>query len=182
MLTFILGVSKSGKSVYAETLVQDEPGSTLYIATLPNILIYEEIITAHEKRRPADWDLLELTGDPSDDLNDLRKIIEEYDNILLDGIALYLIRVIELQNESLSFYKEKLKNIVDVLAQKSGSVIIVDHIVPGNASKEQQTAVRHVHKIISVKADVITYFHEGKPENVSKKTLYGIERSAARGY
>ncbi len=59
-LTLILGGVRSGKSSFAEKLVQDVDGAVLYVATgLPTDQEMEERIRRHRKSRPTHWNTLE---------------------------------------------------------------------------------------------------------------------------
>jgi adenosylcobinamide kinase/adenosylcobinamide-phosphate guanylyltransferase len=61
-LTFILGGARSGKSDYAQSLVNTEGAKVLFVATAA--ALDEEMqarISAHRSRRPAHWTTLEAT-------------------------------------------------------------------------------------------------------------------------
>ena len=60
MFWCILGERKSGKSVFVENRVKKTDNKALYIATLPELKMYKEIINAHQKRRPSSWECVEL--------------------------------------------------------------------------------------------------------------------------
>lgn len=60
MLTLVLGGIRSGKSAYAERLIN---GPAVYIATmLPGDDEIRERIAKHQARRPSHWDTLEATS------------------------------------------------------------------------------------------------------------------------
>jgi adenosylcobinamide kinase/adenosylcobinamide-phosphate guanylyltransferase len=63
-LTFILGGARSGKSDYAQSLVNSTGAKVLFVATAA--ALDEEMqarISAHRSRRPAHWTTLEATHD-----------------------------------------------------------------------------------------------------------------------
>ena len=59
---WILGEAKSGKSELAEEIFAHLPGKKYYIGTLPRIPKYMDMIKKHSKRRPKDWELIEITN------------------------------------------------------------------------------------------------------------------------
>ena len=60
-LTLILGGARSGKSSYAERLAAQNGGQVLYIATAqPLDGEMAERIANHQKKRPANWQTLEI--------------------------------------------------------------------------------------------------------------------------
>jgi adenosylcobinamide kinase / adenosylcobinamide-phosphate guanylyltransferase len=68
-LTFLIGGARSGKSSYAEKLAAEHNGAVLYIATAQ--ALDEEMqarITAHQQKRPADWQTLELSSNVGEHL------------------------------------------------------------------------------------------------------------------
>ena len=62
----VLGGIRSGKSEFAEALLADEP-QVRYVATAGHDDdSFAERIAAHQFRRPATWETVEATGDPSE--------------------------------------------------------------------------------------------------------------------
>ena len=62
--TLILGGIKSGKSVFAENLVKEKSGFTVYLATgQPGDDEMKHRIRAHQQRRPDSWETLEESID-----------------------------------------------------------------------------------------------------------------------
>ncbi len=89
MLRCILGERKSGKSVFAEEQIKKKAVSTLYVATLPNLSIYEEVIATHQKRRPGFWDCIELFE------MSVREIgafpYRDYRYVMIDNLSYYVL-------------------------------------------------------------------------------------------
>ena len=85
--TLILGGIKSGKSVFAETLVKDKTGSTIYLATgQPSDGEMKHRIDAHQQRRPDSWETLE---EPMDMVTNLRASLARNNGpvlLLLDSL------------------------------------------------------------------------------------------------
>ena len=64
MITLVLGGAASGKSTVAERLAATLPQPVTYIAT--GVATDDDMaarIEAHKQRRPADWKLVEVTGE-----------------------------------------------------------------------------------------------------------------------
>jgi adenosyl cobinamide kinase/adenosyl cobinamide phosphate guanylyltransferase len=88
----ITGPNGSGKSDVAEKITATIGGSVVYIATLPNLLIYRERIKRHQKRRPPLWQTMELIGHLSYDIALLNGVSNR--NILFDGLSAYISRIV----------------------------------------------------------------------------------------
>ena len=89
MLRFITGGARSGKSSFAEKLVRESPGTTVYIATaVPFDDGMRDRIAKHRQSRPAEWktverwkDFEELDGDAA---------FNEADNVLFDCVTVMI--------------------------------------------------------------------------------------------
>lgn len=132
MISSIFGKPNSGKSSEIEKKIEGLKGSKLYVGTLPNYPDYLEIIARHRTRRSSSWILFELCGDIDKDVVDLLQVIQDYDNILIDGQIVYIVRAIvefgvrweekaALVESFLSELQKKDKRIffIDTLADKS---------------------------------------------------------------
>jgi adenosylcobinamide kinase/adenosylcobinamide-phosphate guanylyltransferase len=85
-LTFIIGGARSGKSDHAERIAEQRGKSTLYIATAQ--VLDEEMrsrIAAHRRRRPIQWETLEL---PMDVGRHLQAHIPQHAAVILDCLTL----------------------------------------------------------------------------------------------
>lgn len=129
-IIFIVGPPKCGKSFYAEKMMTTYDGIKCYVGTLPKTIIYKDCIIEHQKRRPKDWLLLELTGDLKNDLGLFNKINPSPDLFLLDGLTFYFLRVFnntpraQMPSNILKLVQHTLKLFLDIQA----SFIIVDNI------------------------------------------------------
>lgn len=81
-LTLVIGGCRSGKSEFAETLLN---GSVLYAATCtPADDEMRRRVEAHQARRPSHWRTREV-------LRDLSSVLqEECDGVLVDSLTLYV--------------------------------------------------------------------------------------------
>jgi len=83
MITLILGGARSGKSAYAERLMERLPAPITYVATLhlgddPDL---SDRVARHRQRRPAAWRTVEAGSDLVDVLGQLTG------SVLLDGLG-----------------------------------------------------------------------------------------------
>lgn len=89
MVTCILGERKSGKSIFAEEQVKKKDGNVLYVATLPNLKIYEDVIARHQERRPLCWDQIELFEMAADQIADFP--YQDYSHVIVDNLSYYML-------------------------------------------------------------------------------------------
>jgi adenosylcobinamide kinase/adenosylcobinamide-phosphate guanylyltransferase len=83
MITLILGGARSGKSAYAERMMERLPSPITYVATLrlgddPDL---SDRVARHRQRRPADWRTVEAGLDLADVLDRLTG------SVLLDSLG-----------------------------------------------------------------------------------------------
>jgi adenosylcobinamide kinase/adenosylcobinamide-phosphate guanylyltransferase len=85
-LTFIIGGARSGKSDHAERMAERAGRPVLYIATAQPL--DEEMrsrIAAHRRRRPIQWETLEL---PTDVGRHLQAHVPQHEVVILDCLTL----------------------------------------------------------------------------------------------
>lgn len=92
MVKYLCGWPNCGKSLLAEQALARLGRRILYVGTLPNIQAYELVIQLHQVRRPDAWELYECSGDPIEDIQWLTDAMDQFDGILIDGIAFYIQR------------------------------------------------------------------------------------------
>ena len=129
-IVFIVGPSKCGKSLFAEKLMMSYEGIKCYIGTLPKTIPYKNCILEHQKRRPVEWSLLELTGDLDTDKDLLNHLKPFPDAILLDGLSFYFFRVLSNMDQSKlpSNINEFVINNLKMFLEINASYIIIDNV------------------------------------------------------
>ncbi len=116
----ITGPSRSGKSRWAEYLVENHPQVT-YVATLqdnPSDLSLSERIRIHRQRRPPEWNLIETTSNLLANL----KNIQSPSTILLDSLGGVVAAHLDLNDEE---WHHLSKQLASFLLGHLGIVIIV---------------------------------------------------------
>jgi adenosylcobinamide kinase/adenosylcobinamide-phosphate guanylyltransferase len=127
-LQFILGASRSGKSLYAEMLAVASGLPVRYLATCATEVADEEMrqrIALHRDRRPRHWHTVENRFD-------LRNQIVESEGALLlvDSVTLWLSYLLMQQRAKESILAE-LQEALDVALELRRSVILVSDEVGG---------------------------------------------------
>ena len=130
-LQFILGTSRSGKSLYAETLAAASGLPVRYVATCATEVADEEMrqrIALHRDRRPHHWHTVENRFD-------LRNQIVESEGslLLVDSITLWLSYLLMQQRAKESILAE-LQEALDVALELRRSVILVSDEVGGGVA------------------------------------------------
>ncbi|HET9712254.1 MAG TPA: bifunctional adenosylcobinamide kinase/adenosylcobinamide-phosphate guanylyltransferase [Pyrinomonadaceae bacterium] len=172
MLHFVLGVAGSGKSLYAEQLIATYQSPTVYCGTLPLIAYYSESIRHHRERRPADWGLIELIGDPMTDLKLLETALQAYRNLLLDGLSFYLLQLATGFHLDMAEARLQAISIIEYAARCSGQVLIVDAPVQCQEEPYEEQMFRNVHELLAVKAQRITLFDEGSVKSLNVDDVF----------
>ena len=122
MIRCVLGERKSGKSVYVENQVKEKDEKALYIATLPKLHIYQEIINIHQSRRPSTWECVELFQMSAEEILSFR--YENYRNVILDNLSYYLwLRLYFYRNRFVQEYDERVIALFDRIAANNNTTI-----------------------------------------------------------
>jgi adenosylcobinamide kinase / adenosylcobinamide-phosphate guanylyltransferase len=127
-LQFILGASRSGKSLYAETLAAARGLPVKYLATCAMELADEEMrqrIALHRNRRPHHWQTVENRFD-------LRNQIVESEGslVLVDSVSLWLSYLL-MQRRAPESILAELREALDVALELDRQVILVSDEVGG---------------------------------------------------
>ena len=127
-LQFILGASRSGKSLYAEMLAVASGLPVRYLATCATEVADEEMrqrFALHRDRRPRHWHTVENRFD-------LRNQIVESEGslLLVDSVTLWLSYLLMQQRAKESILSE-LQEALDVAVELRRSVILVSDEVGG---------------------------------------------------
>ena len=131
-VTLVLGGARSGKSAYAETLVEGAPGEAVYVATgTAGDAEMAARIRDHQARRGARWRTIE---EPLDLAGVLAREARPENAVLVDCLTLWLSNVMAAGKEP----GVETDELVDALDQAAGPVVLVANevglgIVPDNA-------------------------------------------------
>ncbi len=132
-ITFVLGGVRSGKSVYAEKIINGYGGQKIYLATAQNIdCEIDHRIEIHKKRRGIDWQTIE---EPVEITKIIGKqyINNQPVNILVDCLTLWLSNLL---HYGLNL-EEKTNELLEILKTSSSNIILVSNevgqgIIPDN--------------------------------------------------
>ena len=163
MFWCILGERKSGKSVFVENRVKKTDNKALYIATLPELKMYKEIINAHQKRRPSSWECVELLEMSAEEI--LTYPYQKYQNVILDNLSYYaLFQLCYNKEEFIKKCDERVLALIDRIAADSATTLyFID--TPINQDmfehEDKNGVIRQLFARILDKAGVIERFYSG---------------------
>lgn len=164
-LTFVLGGARSGKSHYAEQLVEAHPAPWTYIATAQALdAEMVERIAHHRARRDAAWQTLDAPLALAAALDGL----PEGRPLLVDCLTLWLTNIMlagrDVDAESL--------HLAEALARPRGPWVVVANevglgIVPENAlARRFRDAAGRLNQMIAARADHVSLMVAGLPLKV----------------
>jgi adenosyl cobinamide kinase/adenosyl cobinamide phosphate guanylyltransferase len=168
MIHFIIGSPNSGKSEYAEKLLTECQGSKVYIGTLPLDPYYEETLIRHRKRRPDEWHLIEIFGNPERDFALVDYAFRAFPNVLLDGISFYFLRIVTLYKDDFSLTRKKINSLISEFAYNDRNIIVVDMPIPEKITREQKYLLRDLHLMLIRRAHPITYVNHKQTNLLSR--------------
>ena len=129
-LTLVLGGARSGKSRYAEWLIETYPPPWIYVATAEaRDKEMAERIAAHRKRRDSEWQTVEAPHD----LAEVLAAVPAGSAVLVDCLTLWLSNLME-EGADIEAQTAALK---ETLAEMAGPTVLVSNevglgIVPDN--------------------------------------------------
>jgi adenosylcobinamide kinase/adenosylcobinamide-phosphate guanylyltransferase len=130
-ITLVLGGARSGKSRYAESLIQALPSPWIYVATAEaGDAEMAERIAAHRARRPNGW----LTVEASHDLHAALATEPMHAPLLVDCMTLWLSNRMLAQAD----IDREIRALAPAFRRRTGSLVLVSNevgsgIVPDNA-------------------------------------------------
>ena len=162
-LTFVLGGARSGKSRYAETLAESQPGACVYLATAePGDAEMAARIQAHRARRGGRWRTVE---EPLDLCPRLEALAAPDRCVLVDCLTLWLANLMaagrDVEAESIA--------LAATLSGLSGSAIVVANevglgIVPENdLAREFRDAAGRLNQMVAEVAPSVVFVAAGLP-------------------
>jgi adenosyl cobinamide kinase/adenosyl cobinamide phosphate guanylyltransferase len=176
MIECIVGPPSGGKSEVAETRLAMTSGPHGYIGSLPNTPRYREKIQAHKRRRPPAWKLLELTGDPIEDLENVRLIFNHCESVLFDGLSFYILRL-WYAGLSPSEWRGAFVSIIEEVEASSRLLLVVDAPAPPLSPANINGAIIDSHRILYRKCARISLVHNGLSEDLTIKSALRLELS-----
>lgn len=163
MPELILGGARSGKSRYAEALVEGQPGRCLYLATAePGDAEMAARIAQHQARRGPRWRTVEA---PLDLAGTLERLAAPDAAVLVDCLTLWLsnlmgaARDIEAESAALAAALGRLAGPVVLVSNEVGQGIVPDNPL---ARRFRDHAGR-LHQRVAEQADAVAFLVAGLP-------------------
>lgn len=165
-VTLVLGGARSGKSRFAEALVDRHPGRRSYLATA-EILDGEmaERVKAHRARRDSDWKTVE---EPLELARALKAETEQGAAVLVDCLTLWLGNLLGQERDA----EMEIDGLIASVGQFGGPVVFVSNevglgIVPDNAlARRFRDLAGTLHQRLAEKADRVVFVVAGLPMNL----------------
>lgn len=162
-ITFVLGGARSGKSSFAEKLVEDSGLQPVYLATGRAFdKEMESRISIHRNRRGSEWQTVE---EPLDLVGALQKHVGHDRFVLVDCLTLWTTNLM-MAEQNIAAETERL---IAALPQLSGPVVFVSNevglgIVPENRmAREFRDHAGFLHQAIASVADEVYFMAAGLP-------------------
>ena len=162
-VTLVLGGARSGKSVHAEKLVEDQPAGWIYLATATaGDGEMAERINRHRERRGDGWRTVE---EPLDLTAALQAEAGANSVILVDCLTLWLSNVLFAELD----VEHEIKRLVECLSGLAGPVVLVSNevglgIVPENAlARRFRDDAGRLNQAVAAAADSVVFVAAGLP-------------------
>lgn len=177
--TLIIGGARSGKSQYAETLIQNHP-TKIYLPTAqhPDSELKTRIKT-HQARRDQTWHTIETPLDLADTITSRS---EKTNVTMVDCLTLWLFNLLE-DNRNIASETEKL---IKALENAKGPVIMVTNevglsIVPENKlAREFRDAQGRLNQEIAKCATDVTFIAAGLPMHLKQSISQNKQNNEER--
>jgi adenosylcobinamide kinase/adenosylcobinamide-phosphate guanylyltransferase len=162
-LTLVLGGARSGKSRYAEGLIDRHPGRRTYLATAE--ILDDEMsarVKAHRDRRDSDWKTVE---EPLALAQALKAETEQGAAVLVDCLTLWLGNLLGREQDA----EAEIADLVASVGQFGGPVVFVSNevglgIVPDNPmARRFRDLAGMLHQRLAEKADHVAFVAAGLP-------------------
>jgi adenosylcobinamide kinase/adenosylcobinamide-phosphate guanylyltransferase len=162
-LTLVLGGARSGKSRYAESLIESRPGAWVYLATAtPGDDEMRARIAAHRERRGARWQTVE---EPLELAAALGRAAAADTAILVDCLTLWLANVIAAGRDA----DAESAALIQALGALAGPMVLVSSevglgIVPDNAAARRfRDLAGELHQAVAGVAQSVVLVAAGLP-------------------
>jgi len=165
-LTLVLGGARSGKSRYAERLVESQDGKCIYLATA-NAEDEEmaERIARHQARRSERWETVEAPLDLADALQSHARMGQA---VLVDCLTLWLSNLMLAEMDP----KQSCEELLQSLPALSGPAVFVSNevglgIVPGDSlSRAFRDHAGLLHQALADVSDSVVFMVAGLPHHL----------------
>ena len=162
-ITFVLGGARSGKSAFAERMIEETRFEAIYIATgRAYDAEMEGRIAHHKERRGSNWTTVE---EPLDLMETLRKWCKPGRAVLVDCLTLWLTNLMMAERN----IDDEAKRLAEALGQLPGVVILVSNevglgIVPENRmAREFRDHAGRLHQAMGRAAKQVYFIAAGLP-------------------
>jgi adenosylcobinamide kinase/adenosylcobinamide-phosphate guanylyltransferase len=162
-VTLVLGGARSGKSRYAEGLVDRHPGRRTYLATAE--VRDDEMavrVKAHRDRRDGDWKTVE---EPLELARALKAETEQGAAVLVDCLTLWLGNLLGAERDA----EAEISGLIAAVGQFGGPVVFVSNevglgIVPDNPlARRFRDLAGILHQRLAEQADRVVFVAAGLP-------------------
>ena len=165
-VTLILGGARSGKSRYAETLIDTHPGHRVYLATAEiGDAEMADRVKAHRDRRGEDWKTVE---EPLAIAEALKAETEQGAAVLVDCLTLWLGNLMGAERNA----EAEIDRLLAAIPQCGGPIVFVSNevglgIVPDNAmARRFRDLAGILHQRLARMADRVIFIAAGLPMNL----------------
>ena len=165
-VTLVLGGARSGKSRYAEALVDRHTGRRVYLATAE--ILDDEMaarVKPHRARRDSDWKTVE---EPLELAQAVKAETEQGAAVLVDCLTLWLGNLMGKERD----VEAEIAGLIAAIGQFGGPVVFVSNevglgIVPDNTmARRFRDFAGILHQRLAEKADRVVFVAAGLPLNL----------------
>jgi adenosylcobinamide kinase/adenosylcobinamide-phosphate guanylyltransferase len=171
--TLVLGGARSGKSSYAESLIESAPGAWLYLATATaGDHEMQERIREHQLRRGSRWAAVE---EPLALVETLQRLAGPNRAVLVDCLTLWLSNLMESGRD----VDGEIADLAAALPTLAGPVVMVSNevglgIVPDNAlARRFRDNAGRLHQMVAAVVPVVTFVAAGLPLHLKQPNTSG---------
>lgn len=168
--TLVLGGQRSGKSAYAERLVESQPGACVYLATAEaRDAEMAERIQRHRARRGSRWSTIEA---PLELAETLAEAAGPDRAVLVDCLTLWLSNLLEAERDP----EGERRLLVAALERLAGPVVLVSNevgqgVVPDNAlARAFVDHAGRLNQAVAGAADSVVFMAAGLPMTLKTPT------------
>ncbi len=170
--TLVLGGARSGKSTYAEALLESAPGALLYLATATaGDHEMQERIRQHQARRGGRWATVE---EPLALTATLQRLAGPGRPVLVDCLTLWLSNLMASDRN----IDNEVADLAAALPTLAGPVVLVSNevglgIVPDNAlARRFRDNAGRLHQMVASVVPVVTFVAAGLPLHLKQPNMH----------